>query len=97
MYNYYYIPCDRIKKNRVGENGGLNQSKPQSSTIQVTRFFYSIPRYKHGQCKCKVRNSFDKIEIVELKKKMLDRSNLFIKSTSFQITVIFDHFFALKV
>jgi hypothetical protein len=40
MYNYYYIPCDRIKKNRVGENGGLNQSKHQNSTIQVTRFFF---------------------------------------------------------
>jgi hypothetical protein len=27
------------KKIRVGENGGLNQSKHQDSTIQVTRFF----------------------------------------------------------
>jgi hypothetical protein len=26
-------------KVRVGENGGLNQSKHQNSTIQVTRFF----------------------------------------------------------
>jgi hypothetical protein len=30
------IPSDRIKKKiRVGENGGLNQSKHQNSTIQV--------------------------------------------------------------
>jgi hypothetical protein len=36
----YVLPCDRIKKNRVGENGGLNQSKHQNSTIQVTRFFF---------------------------------------------------------
>jgi hypothetical protein len=29
------IPCDQIKKNiRVGENGGLNQSKHQNSTIR---------------------------------------------------------------
>jgi hypothetical protein len=32
----------RSNKNkiRVGENGGLNQSKHQNSTIQVTRFFF---------------------------------------------------------
>jgi hypothetical protein len=29
------------KKIRVGENGGLNQSKHQNSTIQVTRFFFN--------------------------------------------------------
>jgi hypothetical protein len=28
------------KKIRVGENGVLNQSKHQNSTIQVTRFFF---------------------------------------------------------
>jgi hypothetical protein len=28
------------KKMRVGENGGLNQSKHEKSTIQVTRFFF---------------------------------------------------------
>jgi hypothetical protein len=33
------VPSDRIKKNTVGENGGLNQSKHQNSTIQVIRFF----------------------------------------------------------
>jgi hypothetical protein len=34
------------KKIRVGENGGLNQSKHQNSTIQVTRFFLKmIARY----------------------------------------------------
>jgi hypothetical protein len=33
------VPCDQIKKIRLGENGGLNQSKHQNSTIQVTRFF----------------------------------------------------------
>jgi hypothetical protein len=26
---------------RVGENGGLNQSKHQNNTIQVTRFFFN--------------------------------------------------------
>jgi hypothetical protein len=37
------VPCDQIKKKiRVGENGGLNQSKHQNSTIQVTRFFFLI-------------------------------------------------------
>jgi hypothetical protein len=37
-----YVPCDQIKKKiRVGENGGLNQSKHQNSTIQVTRFFFN--------------------------------------------------------
>jgi hypothetical protein len=35
----YIVPCHQIKKIRVGENGGLNQSKHQNSTIQVTRFF----------------------------------------------------------
>jgi hypothetical protein len=35
------VPCDQIKKQiRVSENGGLNQLKHQSSTIQVTRFFF---------------------------------------------------------
>jgi hypothetical protein len=39
------VPCDQIKKiNRVGENGGLNQSKHQNNTIQVTRFFFLIDR-----------------------------------------------------
>jgi hypothetical protein len=33
------VPCDQIKKNRVGENDGLNQLKHQNSTILVTRFF----------------------------------------------------------
>jgi hypothetical protein len=38
------------KKIRVGENGGLNQSKHQNSTIQVTRFFfYLIARYFHRE------------------------------------------------
>jgi hypothetical protein len=34
------VPCDQ-KKKRVGENGGLNQSEHQNSTIQVTRFFFN--------------------------------------------------------
>jgi hypothetical protein len=38
----FKIPCDRIKKIRVSENGGLNQSKHQNSTIQATRFFFFI-------------------------------------------------------
>jgi hypothetical protein len=41
------LPCDQIqKKIRVGENGGLNQSKHQNSTIQVPRLFFKlIARY----------------------------------------------------
>jgi hypothetical protein len=40
----FKIPCDRIKKIRVSENGGLNQSKHQNSTIQATRFFFLFDR-----------------------------------------------------
>jgi thioredoxin-related protein len=37
---YIYIPCDQIKKIRVGGNDDLNQSKHQNCTIQVTRFLF---------------------------------------------------------
>jgi hypothetical protein len=40
------LPCYQIKKKiRVGENGGLNQSKHQNSTIQVTRFFWKLSHF----------------------------------------------------
>jgi hypothetical protein len=34
----YFYTVRSNKKNRVGENGGLNQSKHQNTTTQVTRF-----------------------------------------------------------
>jgi hypothetical protein len=42
LYPKRYTERSNKKKIRVGENGGLNQSKHQNSTIQVARFFFKL-------------------------------------------------------